>query len=72
MSEFKYLQVGDAVPDGSLPVEQPLKTYTQELIAEFDKNELNYALVHLPQGKTRKKIASGITREIKRRNLAEI
>lgn len=72
MSEFKYLRVSDTALEGILQVEKPMKAYSQELIAEFDSNDLNYALVHIPKGKTRKGVAHGITREIKRMKLAEL
>ena len=66
MSKFKYLRVVDKKPERKIKVKKTTKSVSREIVEEFVNSNLKYALVQVPEGKTVKGIASGISRVVKK------
>jgi hypothetical protein len=72
MNKFKYLRVVDKKPQKKIRVKKPLKSVSREMVEEFDKSGLEYALCRIPEGKTVKGIARSIGKVLKRSKLDNI
>jgi len=72
MPKFKYLRVVDKKPEKKMHIRKTIKSFSSEIVEEFDNSRLKYALVQVPEGKTVKGIARGIGKVIKKMKLAKI
>jgi hypothetical protein len=72
MKNFKYLRVVDKKPPKKLRVRKTVKSVSREMVEEFDKSGLEYALCRIPEGKTVKGIVRSIGKVLKRSKLNNI
>jgi hypothetical protein len=72
MTTFKYLRVVDKKPQKKLRVKKTVKSVSREMVEEFDKSGLKYALCRIPEGKTVKGIARSVGKEIKKLKFKKI
>jgi hypothetical protein len=72
MTEFKYLRIVDKKPRKKIRVRKTVKSVSREMVEEFNKSQLKYALCRIPEGKTMKGIARSIGKVLKRLKLKNI
>lgn len=72
MTDFKYLRVVDKKPQKKIRVKKTVKSVSREMVEEFNKSGLEYALCRIPERKTVKGIARSIGKVLKRMKLNNV